>query len=625
MNSFIVRWLISNIFSLLLVCVSVSPAFAEPAGEMEGFIDGIMQRAVMRGETVGATVSLVSDGRLVMAKGYGFANLQDRTPVQGRHTQFRIGSITKVLTWISVLQQIESGRLELDADVNVYLESFAMEDKFSDPITLRHLMTHTPGFEDDLSRLFASGPRQVGILRDTLADHMPARVRPPGTVAAYSNYGAALAGFLVAKVSGEGWHDYVQTHIFGPLGMHASSTRQPLTNVMDQSRSRGYQHNAGVFQVEPFTFIPLAPAGSGSATALDVARLMVELLNPQSTGVLSAKSKQKLLEGAYLAHPEINGITLGMYEVSQGDARAVAHHGSTILFNSAMVLWPKHKVGLFVSTNTDSGMTAVNDLVDAFSVRMGFKKEDYTVAAQEIQHGASLAGVYISARRNLSNYTKVMALATTLQVSYDPLAQEITLAGGENKPYRQLESGALQQVGTSKQLAFVGESHNAALYLSDLPTIGYVRASRVETPFFNAMLLGGWVLLVLLAILYWPFSSMAHRGQRGVLGQRFATILVVSSWGCFVMFLLQVGGLADSTYSFLRDGVKQLPGLLWWMFAFSGITALLVINLYRVWFQSFWWPSRRIHFTLIVFNQAAVVWWLWYWNLLPEQILHLVK
>jgi len=621
----VLNLMISITFSLLLVCTSVSPALAEPVGEMEGFIDGIMQRAVMRGETVGATVSVVSDGRLVMAKGYGLANLQDRTSVQGRHTQFRIGSITKVLTWISVLQQIESGRLELDADVNIYLESFAMEDKFSDPITLRHLMTHTPGFEEDLSRLFASGPRQVGVLRDTLANHMPVRVRPPGTVAAYSNYGAALAGFMVAKVSGEDWHDYVQTHIFGPLGMHASSTRQPLAVAMEKSRSRGYQHSAGVFQVEPFTFVPLAPAGSGSATALDVARLMVELLNPQSTGVLSAKSKQKLLEGAYLAHPEINGMTLGMYEVSQGGARAVAHDGSTILFNSAMVLWPKHKIGLFVSTNTDSGMTTVNDLVDAFSARMGFKKEAYTVDAQEIQRGASLAGVYISARRNLSNYTKVMALASTLQVRHDPIAQEITLAGSENKPYRQLESGAFQQVGTSKQLAFVGGSHNAALYLSGSPMVGYVRATRVETPLFNGILLGGWALLVLLAILYWPFSSMAHRGERGVLGQRFATILVVSSWGCFVMFLLQVGGVADSTYSFLRDGIKQIPGLLWWMFAFSAITALLVINLYRVWFQSFWWSSRRIHFTLIVFNQAAVVWWLWYWNLLPEQILHLVK
>ena len=320
----------SSLKSLLVIAglllVPSAPAFAaDPVTTrvIEPFVDGVMESAIAQRRTVGAAVSVVQDGRLVLARGYGHANLDADVPVQSRRTQFRIGSITKVLVWISVLQQVEAGRLDLDADVNTYLGEFKIPNAFADPITLRHLMTHTPGFEDTVLDLFASGPRQLGELGDVLQQSMPQREWLPGTQVAYSNYGAALAGYIVSRVSGMDWHTYVEQNIFAPLGMVDATTRQPVSEQIEQTRARGYVNMGDRFVEKPFAYLPMYPAGSGSATALDIARLMVELLNPRDSGVLSGASKAQLLNGAYKSHPEINGMTLGMYEMSLGQMRSV--------------------------------------------------------------------------------------------------------------------------------------------------------------------------------------------------------------------------------------------------------------------------------------------------------------
>ena len=206
-------------------------ATPDSMSSLEGFIDGIMERSIVTGETVGATVALVGNGRLLVARGYGMADIELGIPVDSRVTAFRIGSISKVFVWMSVLQLVEAGKLDLDADINTYLTDFELPGEFTDPITMRHLMTHTPGFEESLINLFVSGPRQLGSLAQTLIRDLPRRVRFPGRLVSYSNYGAALAGHVVARITGQSWDDYVETHIFQPLSMDGATMRQPCRSV----------------------------------------------------------------------------------------------------------------------------------------------------------------------------------------------------------------------------------------------------------------------------------------------------------------------------------------------------------------------------------------------------------
>src|SRR5918994_4072605 len=171
----------------------------DPA-ELEAFLDEELGREMEKHHIAGAAVSIVKDGKLFLAKGYGHADLENGIPVDPERTIFHVGSVGKVFTWTAVMQLAEQGKLDLDADINTYLD-FPIPDTYEQPITLKHLMTHTAGFEDLYYERLAKDPNDLLPPREWLISHMPARVSPPGEVAAYSSYGAALAGYIVARVS----------------------------------------------------------------------------------------------------------------------------------------------------------------------------------------------------------------------------------------------------------------------------------------------------------------------------------------------------------------------------------------------------------------------------------------
>src|SRR4030095_12333522 len=104
-----------------------------------------------------ATISVVKDGKLLVAKGYGFADVEKKKAVSEKETLFRPGSISKLFTWTAVMQLFEQGKLDLDRDVNEYLD-FKLPDAFGKPIPLKHIMTHTPGFEEQIKDLFSTAP-----------------------------------------------------------------------------------------------------------------------------------------------------------------------------------------------------------------------------------------------------------------------------------------------------------------------------------------------------------------------------------------------------------------------------------------------------------------------------------
>src|SRR5262249_33670254 len=181
--------------------------------------------------------------------------------VDPERTMFRIGSISKLFTWTAVMQQVEEGKLDLDADVNKYLKDVAIPATFDQPITLKHLMTHTPGFDDYVIGLFAHTADGVRPLAALLREQMPKRVRPPGVIASYSNHGTALAGLAVVGVAGMPWEDYVEQRIVQPLSMAHTLVRQPAADKLPDDLSKGYKWEDGRFQVKDFEYVPLAPAG----------------------------------------------------------------------------------------------------------------------------------------------------------------------------------------------------------------------------------------------------------------------------------------------------------------------------------------------------------------------------
>src|SRR6185369_15089245 len=196
------------------------------AQDLETFLDGIVPLQLEADDIAGATIAVVKDGKVLFAKGYGYADYEKKKPVSAEETLFRPGSVSKLFTWTAVMQLVEQGKLDLNRDVNDYID-YKIPEAFGKPITLKNILTHTPGFEEQLKDLLRTSSESPN-LGEYLKTHIPARIYPPGTVPAYSNYGAALAGYIVERVSGLPFNQYIEENIFKPLGMTHSTFAQPL-------------------------------------------------------------------------------------------------------------------------------------------------------------------------------------------------------------------------------------------------------------------------------------------------------------------------------------------------------------------------------------------------------------
>ncbi|MBA3810742.1 MAG: beta-lactamase family protein [Caulobacteraceae bacterium] len=355
-----------------------APARFAPAGspapaELEAFMDGVVGQAMARDHIAGAAVSVVRNGAVALKKGYGFASLDPYRPVDPDRTLFRIGSISKTFTWIVVLRQVEAGRMRLDAPINLYLpEALRIPDQgYKQPIRVRDLMNHTPGFEDRaLGQLFERDYRRVRPLEVYLRQERPRRVREPEALVSYSNYGAALAGAAVAEVTGKPFETLVETDITGPLGLARTTFREPHPLARDRpapiapalaaEMSEGYRWTADGWRRRPFEYIgQIAPAGAASSTAGDMARYMLMLLGGGALGgvrVYGQAAAAAFASPLPRPAPGVPAFRHGLMEERlPGGLTGVGHDGATLSFFSSMVLVPELNLGVFVSTNTDSG------------------------------------------------------------------------------------------------------------------------------------------------------------------------------------------------------------------------------------------------------------------------------
>jgi CubicO group peptidase (beta-lactamase class C family) len=209
------------------VATQPSPPPVLTKADFETFLDALIPSQLRNRNIAGAVVSVVKDGQVLFQKGYGYADFEAKKPVLPDQTLFRPGSISKLFTATAVMQLVEQGKLDLDRDVNDYLD-FEIPKTYPEPVTLRRLLTHTAGFEDTLKNLFVAHESDLKPLSTYLLNEMPARIFPPGKVPSYSNYGFTVAGYIVERVSGEKFERYIDNHILKPLQMTNSTFDQPL-------------------------------------------------------------------------------------------------------------------------------------------------------------------------------------------------------------------------------------------------------------------------------------------------------------------------------------------------------------------------------------------------------------
>ena len=363
-------------FAAALLIAAPASAQVEPARErlagLADFVDGVIAQQIASREVAGAIVTVVADGKPVFTRGYGHADVEAGRLVDGEATLFRPGSTSKLFTWVALMQQVERGRVDLDADVNRYID-FTIPPFEGQPIRVRDLLTHSLGMSD-VGGFMKESPDQVVPFGDWIKQKLPERLWPTGTEVAYSNWGTALAGYIVQRVSGEPFADYAERRIFRPLGMTSTTFRDPAGESMRARMARGHAFKDGRLSPSAPQYIEsIMPAGSASSSAPDMARFMLAMLNDgelDGARILKRDSVALLERDSIANAPDLPGMAHGYLVYRGAGPRLIGHAGATGEFHSNLVLAPEQDIGFFVSVTGGNSSVARTELSDAITGRL---------------------------------------------------------------------------------------------------------------------------------------------------------------------------------------------------------------------------------------------------------------
>ncbi len=542
------------------------PAAAEPPAQLtkadvDTWLDGFMPYALSSGGIAGAVVVVVKDGQVLTERGFGYADVKTKRPVDPQKTLFRPGSVSKTFTWTAVMQQVEAGKLDLDTDVNRYLD-FTIPPYHGQPITLRNLMTHSAGFEEQLRDNFVTKAADMLPLDAFLKDNIPERIYAPGTVVAYSNYGATLAGYMVQRASGEPFDAYVKHHIFDPLGMTHSTFDQPLPAALAPDMASGY--TTADKPPRPFEMITVAPAGSLSSTGDDMARFMIAHLQGGYNGYKLLNNPQIMYAQQTQFFPPLPAFALGFYHEDRNGQAIIGHGGDTNYFHSDLHLILNAHVGLFISMNSPGRQGAAGPLRE--TLFREFMDRYFPVPASDLPTAPTakadaklMQGLYWSSRRTDSSWLRILNLLGQSKVIAKPDGTIVVsnMVDTARAPEVWREVGPFQWVDrTGGRLVAVVKDGRVDNFMSDeippvlefMPVPGWAKASwNLPALFFTlAVLLGALLLWPLQVFIRWRYKQGFPLSGRRATTYRLArvgAIVQVAGFGAyFVMFQALLGG-----------------------------------------------------------------------------------
>ena len=608
-----------------------APQTAAPALTAEDlgpWLDGFMPYALRQGDIAGAVVVVVKDGQVLFEKGYGYADVATRRPVDPETTLFRAASVSKLFTWTAVMQLVQAGKLDLDADVNRYLD-FTIPPRNGKPVTLRELMTHTAGFEDRDKDMGGYSSAALIPLDTFERDHLPARIFPPGELPAYSNYGAGLAGLIVQRVSGEPFETYVERHIFAPLGMTHASFRQPLPQQLNADMSSGYERGSG--RAGRFADMNPAPAGGLSVSGGDIARFMIAHLNDGGYGsaqILTPASARQMHATAFRIMPQMPGMSLGFFEAERNGRRALGHGGDLDNFHSDLELLPDDHIGLFIALNSDGVGPAdqairsqlFHDFVDRYFPAPIAEPPRWTTSAADAR---LVAGPYELSRRGQTTLLALQRLIIQATVKADakgdltiPILDNLT--GGPPRTWREIGPMLWQEVGGKSRLAAVVKDGKVTAFTTDdFPAITVLQPAPLGLRLsWLGPALAAAVAVLALTVALWPIAALVRRryraafplsGRAAVLYRmvRLTALVDLAFLGLWVMTLASIANNPASANAGLDPWLRTLQ-VLGLVGVLGGGVAAVNLVLVLADTKRGWWA--RLSNLAIVLAMGVVTW-----------------
>lgn len=606
---------------------ALAQATLDDPRRLEAFMDGVVKPLMKEQHTTAGVVAIERQGEVVLLKGYGWQNLESRTPVDPATTLFRPGSVSKLFTWVAVMQLVERGALDLDADVNTYLRDFKIADTYpGQPITLRHCMTHTTGFEDSmLGYLFPPDLEHSTPLAQAMKRYQPARVRPPGEAPAYSNYCAALAGLIVANVSGVEFPEYVKQHIFDPLGMHRASFEEPLPAPLQPDIAVAYSWSAGKHRARPYELIGgFAPAGALAASAPDMLRFGQALLNGgayEGARILTPQSVEQLLGQQFTLDQRLRGIGLGFLRFAHGTADVVGHDGGTTNFGTHFGLLRANDMVIYLSFGGPGWAKVYAGVTNALYAELFPRAPQVDVPPQDFgQRSGIYAGTYGSRRSNSSTLEKLLKLRSQTKVA--PTADGALLIG--EKRYVEIGKHLFRGAEDGDLIAFQVDdtTGKASGYVRDgMPVLSSYRLPTYATRQFNLSLLGFAAIVFAAVVLRFLYQRDRYNAASGAerTAMRAAVVAAVSNLCAVIVLAWALSITAQTLLSSIPTALKVALVL---PIVATAAGTYLLYQLVVVWRRRLldgW--AARIRYGAVAVCAAVMSWLYFYWNILGYRYL----
>jgi CubicO group peptidase (beta-lactamase class C family) len=589
--------------------------------ELESFLDDFIIKKMEEYHIPGVAFVLVKDGKIIVRKGYGYADLENKIPVKPDETIFRVGSISKLFTATAVMQLCEQGRIDLKADVNKYLKLFKLENNYPEPVTMANLLTHTAGFRGRAIGSMTRSESDRIPLGEFLAANMPPRSLPPGRYISYSNDGFYLAGYLVEEISGVPFAQYVADHILHPLGMEKSSFLLP-PHLMP-NLAKGYSCVNGNYQSVPIEFSKLlsSPAGSLISTADDMARFMIAHLQGgryQDRRILNENTCREMQRQQFTNDSRLPGTCYGFYEYQGYNQRAILHDGDVSGFSSRLFLLPDRNMGFFICNNNGNSIVRMELTDSLMSHYYPLPKESVPSkpAADIKSPHKRLAGSYRSLRFGLDSFDKFESANALLNISDRQINSWI-----------ELEPRLFQVPKSKTRFVFRedGEGNITHLFIDaqQMP-MSYERVALYDTATFLWVPLGFILLVFLSACVVWPMMHHIRRKRKQSVemsrSARHARLLAIVTVALNLMFF---ACFTPSMFLLNDEFVYGLPFVIKALLVIPIATTLLAIGLpvfaLLAWKYRWWSFVERLHYSLVAFACIGLVLWLYHWNWLGFQ------
>ncbi len=508
---------------ITLLIISIITMFnslinAQDHSTITNFCDSLFRAGLSEKMIPGGAVSIVRNGKIILSQGYGYADVENQTPVRADKTLFQVGSVGKILTAMAVLKLVEEETLDLEKDIRAYLDGLSFVESFPAPVTLRHLLTHTAGINERVIGYAARTSQDVQSLEQYLDRRFPNFFQDPGKSISYSNYGYALAGLIVEKASGVPFTRFIEEHFLYPLQMQESTYSLPGNNENSSGFAKGYGLGREGFLEQPIFYTHTSPAGGLNSTASDMSNLMKMLLNRgkyRENTILKNESIELLLNRQFSNHSGLSGYTFGFEEQNINGNFAVAKGGSTMGYTSLMLLIPDQQIGVFVTTNVRS-----DDFIELFA---GKFCKDFIESKPEKSPFAKIErsediyrfeGVYRSNRYNhnksIENLFSLFRANLTVKTSSDGFLT--FYSSGKKQEYEQVSKLVFQNRNNFHDLLKFEENENGKIvemyrntrFAGMSVPVSYEKVSWFSSPTFINEFYLSFVPMYLVSYIFYP-------------------------------------------------------------------------------------------------------------------------